>query len=64
MQACYRKKKNYISKLEEDGRVITNHDDMQHVLDGFFSNLLGADFQRQYTIDLMNCHRDAMDLKG
>jgi hypothetical protein len=32
------------------------------VLDGFFSSLLGAYFQRQHTIDLMNCHRDAVDL--
>jgi hypothetical protein len=28
LQACYRKKKNFISKLEEDGRMATNHDDM------------------------------------
>jgi len=28
-QACYRKKRKFISKLEEDGRVYTNHDDIQ-----------------------------------
>jgi hypothetical protein len=37
MQACYRKKKNFISKLEEDGMVATNHDDMQQILEGYFS---------------------------
>jgi hypothetical protein len=63
-QACYRKKRNFISKLEEEGRVITNHDDMQEVLDDFFSNLLGANFQRLFTIDLLRCHRDAVDLSA
>jgi hypothetical protein len=63
-QACYRKKHNFISKLEEDGRVITNHDDIQEVLDGFFSNLLGADFQRCFTIELSSCHRDDVDLSA
>jgi hypothetical protein len=62
--ACYRKKRKFISKLEDDGRVITNHDDIQVVLDGFFSNLLGADFQRHVTIDLSSCHRDAVDLSA
>lgn len=42
--------------------MITNHEDMHDVLDGFFSSLLDADFQRQHTIDVMNCHRDAVDL--
>jgi hypothetical protein len=37
---------------------------IHEVLDGFFSNLFGAGFQRQYTIDLMNCHRDAVDLSA
>jgi hypothetical protein len=61
-QACYRKKKNFISKLEEDGRLATNHDDMQQILEEYFRNLLGADLQRPFTIDLSNCHRAAMDL--
>jgi hypothetical protein len=60
--ACYRKKKNFISKLEEDGRLATNHDDMQQILEEYFRNLLGADLQRPFTIDLSNCHRAAMDL--
>jgi hypothetical protein len=43
MQACLRKKRNFISKLEDDGRIVTNHEQMQEVLDGFFSNLLGSE---------------------
>jgi hypothetical protein len=62
-QACYRKKRKFISKLEEDGRVFTNHDDIQEVLDGFFSNLLGTDFQSA-TIDLLSCHRNVLDLSA
>jgi hypothetical protein len=61
-QACYRKKRKFISKLEEDGRVYTNHDDIQVVLDGFFTNLIGTDFPRSVTIDLLGCHRTAADL--
>jgi hypothetical protein len=64
LQACYRKKKNFISKHEEDGRMATNHDDMQQILEGYFCNLLGADLQRHFTIDLSNCHRAAMDLRA
>jgi hypothetical protein len=64
LQACYRKKKNFISKLEEDGRMATNHDDMQQILEEYFCNLLGADLQRHFTIDLSNCHRAAMDLSA
>jgi hypothetical protein len=36
MQARFRKKRNFISYLEEEGRVVSNHEDMQEVLDGFF----------------------------
>jgi hypothetical protein len=64
LQSCYRKKKNFISKLEEDGRMATNHDDMQQILEGYFCNLLGADLQRHFTIDLSNCHKAAMDLSA
>ena len=61
-QAVYRKKRKFISNLEEDGRVYTNHEDIQGVLDGFFTNLLGTDFPRSVTIDLLGCHRPAADL--
>jgi hypothetical protein len=64
LQACYRKKNNFISKLEEDGRMATNHDDMQQIFEQYFCNLLGADLQRHFTIDLSNCHRAAMDLSA
>ena len=43
--------------------MFTNHDDIQEVLDGFFSNLLGTDFQSA-TIDLLRCHRNVFDLSA
>jgi hypothetical protein len=53
-----------IYHLEDDGRIVTNHDQMQEVLDGFFSSLLGAEIQRPFTLDLLNCHRNAVDLSA
>jgi hypothetical protein len=64
MHACFRKKRNFISHLEDEGRIVTNHDQMQEVLDGFFSNLLGAEIQRPFTLNLPNCHRSAVDLSA
>jgi hypothetical protein len=64
IQACIQKKRNIISKLEDDGRIVTNHDQMQDVLDGFFSNLLGSEIQRPFTLDLINFHRNAVDLSA
>jgi hypothetical protein len=64
MQACFRKKRNFISHLEDEGRTVTNHDQMQEPLDGFFSNLLGAEIQRPFTLNLTNCHSGPVDLSA
>jgi hypothetical protein len=62
LQAHYRKKRNFISHLEDEGRIVTSHEQMQEVLDDFFSNLLGSIVQRPFTLDLVSCHRGAIDL--
>jgi hypothetical protein len=41
---------------------VTNHDQMQELLDSFFSDLLGTEIQRPFTLNLLNCHRDPVDL--
>ena len=41
---------------------MTNHDQMQELLDNFFSDLLGTEIQRPFTLNLLNCHRDPVDL--
>jgi hypothetical protein len=51
-QARYRKRKNFISKLEDDGTTVTSHDDKAQVPLNFFSNLIGSREQRHTTIDL------------
>jgi hypothetical protein len=48
--------------LEDEGRTVTNHDQMQELLDSFFSDLLGTEIQRPFTLNLLNCHRDPVDL--
>jgi hypothetical protein len=62
MHACFRKKRNFISHLEDEDRIVTNHDQMQELLDSFFSDLLGTEIQRPFTLNLPNCHRDPVDL--
>lgn len=52
MHARYRKKKNFISKLREGDRVITTHEEKAAAIFGFYSNLIGADSDRDRTINL------------
>jgi hypothetical protein len=63
-QARYRKKRNFISHLEIEGGAVTSHEQMQGVLDDFFSNLLGSNIQRPFSLNLAACHRDAIDLSS
>jgi hypothetical protein len=63
-QARYRKKRNFISHLENEGGTVTSHEQMQGVLDDFFSNLLGSNIQRLFSLNLAACHRDAIDLSS
>ncbi|XP_020399005.1 chromatin modification-related protein EAF1 B isoform X3 [Zea mays] len=60
-KARLRKKRNFISKLEDEGRIVTNHEQMQEVLDGFFSNLLGSIVQRPFTLDLEDGNAELND---
>jgi exonuclease III len=64
LQVRFRKKRNFISYLENEGRTVTSHEQMQEVLDDFFSNLLGSNIQRPYSLNLAACHRDAIDLSS
>jgi hypothetical protein len=42
LQARLRKKRNFISHLENEGRTVASHEEIQEVLDDFFYNLLGS----------------------
>jgi hypothetical protein len=64
LPARLRKKRNFISHLENEGRTVASHEQMQEVLDDFFSNLLGPNIQRPYSLNLVACHREAIDLSS
>jgi hypothetical protein len=48
----YRKKKNFISKLVDEGRTVTSHEEKAQVLLNFYFTLVGSREQRHNTIDL------------
>jgi hypothetical protein len=50
--------------LENEGRTVASHEQMQEVLNDFFSNLLGSNIQRPYSLNLVACHREAIDLSS
>jgi hypothetical protein len=64
LQARLRKKRNFISHLECEGRTVASHEEIQEVLDDFFYNLLGSNVQRPFSLNLIACHRDAIDLSS
>jgi hypothetical protein len=64
LQARLRKKRNFISYLECEGRTVASHEEIQEVLDDFFYNLLGSNVQRPFSLNLIACHRDAIDLSS
>jgi hypothetical protein len=64
LQARLRKKRNFISHLECEGRTVASHEEIQEVLNDFFYNLLGSNVQRSFSLNLIACHRDAIDLSS
>jgi len=51
-QARYRKNKNFISKLHEDGQILVSQEEKQEAVLNFYENLLGTAEDREYTINL------------
>jgi hypothetical protein len=51
-QARYKKRKNFIAKLEDEGQTVINHEDKAQVLLKFYSDLIGTREQRQSSINL------------
>ncbi|XP_066333373.1 uncharacterized protein [Miscanthus floridulus] len=50
-QARYRKKKNFIAKLEVGDQTVVDQKDKQEAVLQFYENLLGTAEEREYTID-------------
>jgi exonuclease III len=57
-QARYRKKKNFISKLQDGNLVVVSQEEKQRVVDDFYDNILGRSEERDYTLDL-----DVLDIQ-
>ncbi|XP_066358080.1 uncharacterized protein [Miscanthus floridulus] len=51
-QARYRKKKNFISKLQVGNQVVVTQDEKQKAVDDFYESILGTAEERDYTLDL------------
>jgi len=57
-QARYRKKKNFISKLQVGNQVVVSQDEKQKAVDDFYDSILGRAEEREYTLDL-----EALDIQ-
>ncbi|WVZ79973.1 hypothetical protein U9M48_027494 [Paspalum notatum var. saurae] len=54
--ACYRKKKNFISKLQVKDRLYVSQEEKQDVVADFFEALLGSSEERDFSFDLATFH--------
>ena len=61
-QARFRKRKNFIPKLVQNGEVVTNQEDKQAVFFEHFEGLIGTPLQRASTLDLNFFHRAGIDV--
>lgn len=61
-QACHRKRKNFISKLVSEDRVLTSHEDKASEIFLFYEKLLGTCEQRDISINLDNLELYQHDL--
>jgi hypothetical protein len=59
--AGFRKQKNFIPKLIQEDRVITDQDEKQDIIFNFFNGILGT-AARPSTLDLNFFHRNGIDL--
>lgn len=51
-QACFRKKKNFIPKLQVGDPIVVSQEDKQEAALNFYENLIGIAEERDFTIDL------------
>lgn len=61
-QAGFRKKKNFIHKLQQDDQVVTSQEGKQEIMYNYFDGLLGTAFERPSTLNLDFFHREGTDL--
>ena len=62
--ARYRKKKNFIPKLQEGDHIITSQEDKAAAVLDFYENLIGAEYDREITINLDTLGYPSFELEG
>ena len=60
--ARFRKKKNFISKVIQNGEVVTTQEGKQAAFFDYFDGLIGTPLGRASTLDLSFFHREGIDL--
>lgn len=63
MHARHRKRKNFIAKLEYEGRTLTGHEEKAAAVLDFYSNLIGTDANRARTVNLDSLEVPTFDLE-
>ena len=63
-QARFRKRKNFISKLIQNGEVVTSQEDKHAAFFEYFDGLIGTPLVRASTLDLDFFHREGIDLSA
>lgn len=61
-QACFQKRKNFISKVVYDEGIATTQQDKHEAFFSYFEGLLGTAVTRSSTLDLEFFHREGLDL--
>lgn len=51
-QASFRRRKNHIAQLEQDGQTAFEHDDKAQMLHSYFEGVLGQELEREFTLNL------------
>ena len=67
MHARHRKRKNFIASLREGDQILTSHEEKAAAILEFYSNLIGAESDRDRTInldhlDIPNHNLEALDI--
>lgn len=62
--ARYRKRKNFMAKIKDNDRIITDQEEKKEVVWNFYNGLLGTSGHHDITPDLQHFHPPGVDLSG
>lgn len=64
LHASFRKRKNFIAKLQSGDQIVTSQANTHKVVLDFYTDLLGTAEHRPFTLNLQNLYQDALDLSS